>query len=347
MLVTEFLVRFKYLILIFLILFSSDSFAQKYPDPKVHKLITQGIDQIINQKYDQAEKTFSILDKDFPDIPLGKIYLSSVKIAQAFDYADEYDKNFIQQNLKEAIKQSEALLKKDKKNSWNIYFAGISEAIMAYFYALDESWLSAFSYGLSAVNYLEDLIEIDSTFYEAYGAVGGYKYWKSKKTNFLHWLPFFSDEREEGIKLIEKEIKHSTYHYYLAVYSLSWIYIDNKNYNDAKELSESAIKKYPESRFFLWALARAYQDIDKRKAISTYQKILNSYKPEEIKNPYNEILLKHLMAQQLELIGETKKALQLCNEILSINNISEFVKNKLGDRIQRVKTLRDRLSSQM
>lgn len=343
---TEFLVRYNYLLAFLLLIINFQIYPQKYPDSKVHKLINQGIEQIINQNYQLAFNTFSKLNNEFPEIPLGKVYLASVKIAQAFDYADEYDKNFIQQNLKDALKQSELLLKKDKNNPWNIYFAGISEATMAYFYALDESWLSAFSYGLSAVNYFEDLIEIDSTFYEAYGVVGGYKYWKSRKTEFLHWLPFIYDEREDGIKLIEKEINHSTYHYYLSVYSLSWIYIDAKNFEAAKKLSEAAIKRYPNSRFFLWALARAYQDIDKRKAISTYKKILDSYKPEEIKNPYNEILLKHLMAQQLEQIGDKKQALQFCNEILQIKNISSFVQKKLGDRIERVKTLREKLISE-
>lgn len=343
---TEFSARFNYLLVILLFILNFHTYPQKYPDTKVHNLISQGIEQIINQKYRFAFNTFSQLNNEFPEIPLGKVYLASVKIAQAFDYAEEFDKNYIQKNLKDALKQSELLLKRDKKNPWYIYFAGISEATMAYFYALDESWLSAFSYGLSAVNYFEDLIKIDSTFYEAYGVVGGYKYWKSRKTEFLHWLPFFSDEREEGIKLIEKEIKHSTYHYYLSVYSLSWIYIDAKNYEAARKLSESAISRYPNSRFFLWALARAYQDIDKRIAISTYKKILDSYKPEEIKNPYNEILLKHLMAQQLELIGEKKEALRLCNEILQIRNISSFVLKKLGDRLERVKTLRDKLASE-
>lgn len=342
----EFSARFNYLLAFLFLIINFQIFPQRYPDIKVHNLISQGIDQIINQNYQLAFNTFSRLNNEFPDIPLGKVYLASVKIAQAFDYAEEYDKNFIQTNLKDALKQSELLLKRDKKNTWYIYFAGISEATMAYFYALDESWLSAFSYGLSAVNYFEDLIKIDSTFYEAYGVVGGYKYWKSRKTEFLHWLPFFSDEREEGIKLIEREIKHSTYHYYLSVYSLSWIYIDAKNYEAARKLSEAAVKRYPDSRFFLWALARAYQDIDKRKAISTYKKILDSYKPEEIKNPYNEILLKHLMAQQLELIGETKEALRLCNEILQIRNISSFVQKKLGDRLERVKILRDKLASE-
>ena len=60
-------------------------------------------------------------------------------------------------------------------------------------------------------------------------------------------------------------------------------------------------------------------------------------------NHYNEIVLKHLIAQQYEKVGEKSKALKLCNEIMAIKNLSEFVKNKLGDRLNRVKELQERV----
>ena len=48
-------------------------------------------------------------------------------------------------------------------------------------------------------------------------------------------------------------------------------------------------------------------------------------------NHFNEIVLKHLIAQQYEKMGEKVKALKLCNEIMGITKLSDFVKNKLGD----------------
>ncbi|MDR3667910.1 MAG: hypothetical protein P4L35_13790, partial [Ignavibacteriaceae bacterium] len=75
-------------------------------------------------------------------------------------------------------------------------------------------------------------------------------------------------------------------------------------------------------------------------AINNYYEILNSYTNLNSMNHYNEIILKHLIAQQYEKMGDKQKALKLCDEILGIRNLSDFVKNKLGDRLDRVKELR-------
>ena len=60
-------------------------------------------------------------------------------------------------------------------------------------------------------------------------------------------------------------------------------------------------------------------------------------------NHFNEIVLKHLIAQQYEKMGEKEKALKLCNDIMGITNLSDYVKSKLGDRLNRVNELRLRV----
>jgi tetratricopeptide (TPR) repeat protein len=195
----------------------------------------------------------------------------------------------------------------------------------------------------SCISGFEKCLDVDRSFYEAYSALGAYKYWRSRKTEYLNWLPFVDDEKKPGIKFLEIAIKKSHYNYYLAVYSLQWIYIDMKEYNKAVKLSERALKDFPQSRFFKWGYARALQDIDLRKAVSVYYDILNSYP--STGNHYNEIFLKHLIAQCYDRMGEKGKALALCNEILSVNGLSSFVKEKLGDRLDRVRKLKAELTS--
>ncbi len=328
----------------FLILFSVNSYSQNYPDHVVDSLLRKGISDILFQNYSGAKETFNYLRNNYSVLPLGNIYLAATEIARAYDYEEPYNSDYIIENLDTAEIKANRLLDKDDNNIWYIYFKALREGYYAYYQALGKNWLSALSNGVNSVRDFEKCLSINPDFYESYTAIGAYKYWRSRKTEFLKWLPFVKDERESGIKNLQSAINHSTYHEYLAVNSLLWIYIDQKKYQAAVELAEKILKKYPSSRFILWPLARAYEEIDIKKSISIYKSILDSYSQMKNSNHYNEIVLKHIMAQQYVKLNEKKIALDLCNEILSIRGLSEYVQDKLGDRLDRVQELRKELS---
>lgn len=317
--------------------------AQEYPDSYIHNTLLSGIDNIINQKYSAAKAEFEKLNNKYPDLPIGKIYLSAVEIARAYDYGEEYNDQLITGYLNAASEQAENMLK-NKTNIWNYYFLGLAEGYISYYKGLTGSWLPSLSSAMSSVSNFEECLKINPGFVDAYSGIGNYKYWKSKKTESFSWLPFVHDERAEGINLLEKAVNKSSYSTYLAINSLIWIYMDKKNYQDAAHIAENALNKYPSARLFKWGLARAYEDIDKSKAIRYYYEILNSFPNLSGMNHYNEIVLKHIIAQQYSKSGEKLKALILCNEILAIKNLSESVKSKLGDRLDRVKDLQLSLS---
>jgi len=319
-------------------------YSQEYPDGSVNSLLKSGIDCIINQNYSQAKSEFEKLNTKYPDLPFGKIYLAAVEIARSFDYGEGYNGDVISKYLNAAKYQSEKLLNKYPENIWNHYFLGLTEGYISYYEGLNGSWLTSLKEGINSASNFEECLKRNPDFFEAYSGLGTYKYWKSAKTKFLSWLPFVHDDRADGINYLEKAIDKSSYNTYLAVNSLIWIYIDKKNFDNAIQISEKTLKEYPKSRFFKWGLARAYEDIDRLKAINSYNEILNSYPNLNSMNHYNEIVLKHLIAQLYEKLGEKSKALKLCNEIMSIKNLSEFVKNKLGNRLERVKELQTSLT---
>ena len=339
----EHLGRFK---IVLFLLISLNIYGQTYPVKKVDWLLRKGIDNIINQKYAEAETTFTQLSTQYKNIPLGNIYLAAAEIAKSFDYTEDFDEDQIETNLDKAEDIANSLIDKDDYNVWNIYFLALTQGYRAYYNALKENWLSAFDNGFNSVSNFEKCLDIDSTFFEAYAALGTYIYWKSRKTESLDWLPFVKDNKPEGISYLIKAVNKSSYNSYLAVNSLQWIYIDQKEYKKAIVLSDSIIAKYPHSRFFKWGLARSYEDVDKSKSISIYNEILNSYNNLSNINEINKITLKHLIAQQYDQIGEVGSALKLCNEILN-TNLSDFEKSKLRKRLERVRNLRQELLARL
>ena len=87
---TERLVHSKYLVFILLHFINPNLQSQVYPVSKVDSLLKQGITHIVNQDYDKAELYFDTLNKNFPELPLGNIYLAANKIAKAFDQSEAW-----------------------------------------------------------------------------------------------------------------------------------------------------------------------------------------------------------------------------------------------------------------
>jgi tetratricopeptide (TPR) repeat protein len=338
------LVRFNFFLLLIILISSAKLIPQVYPDERVDFLLKTGINCIVEQDYDQAKLIFTSLDNEFPDLPLGKIYLAATSIAEAYDYAEEFDDDYILDNLDEAKEQSEELIDNVESNIWYHYFHALAEGYTAYYHAIKENWFSALSSGVDAMSEFENILFLDENFYEAYITIGTFEYWKSSKMEFMNWLPFSTDTRKIGIDRLRIAIDSSTYNSYLAINSLIWIYIDQKKYSDAIEISEKALKDFPESRTFKWGMARAYEEIDPKISIRLYLEILNSYPSNKSTNHINEIVLKHIIAQQYDELGDTRNAIKYCDQILSIENLPSKTESALSERLERVKSLKKELT---
>ncbi len=118
----------KTLLLLFIIfLFSKIIFPQEYPQKEIDALLKSGIESIVNQDYDEAAKIFFRLDRNYPEIPLGKIYSAAVEIAKSYDYGADFNSEFINEKLDQAVKDSDKLLEENPEYTWNIYFFALAE----------------------------------------------------------------------------------------------------------------------------------------------------------------------------------------------------------------------------
>lgn len=342
---TELLGRYKFLALfVFFIFFTpSKGSAQVHPNPEIQKLITTGIDNLINQEFHKARISFSTLQKKYPQNPLGKIFLAATEIFIAFDNQLPYDDNKILDWLNDAITISEQLIETNKNNAWYNYYKGLAEGYKADYFSTRESWFSAVTTAYSAKQYFDRCLSIDSTFYDAYVSLGAFKYWSSEKTEFLSWLPFLKDERETASKLLLAAISKHSFHSHLAVHNMVWIYFKKKEYQKAKEILEPFIQKYPHSRFFKWDLAKLYEETDKSKAIRIYWEIYDSYDKAFVKNRCNDISLKFILAKNYSALGDRKTAAKLVSEIPYENQLTPYEIEKLGSRLDRIHALREEL----
>ena len=333
----ELLVRFS---LIFLFCNSLIP-GQIYPVKEVDSLLKAGIEKIILQDYPEAEKVFLSLNSNYPNLPFGEIFLAANEITRAIDYAEDMQEDFVDSLLESATEKTDLLLQEDDENLWNNYFEALIYGYKAYYHSISGNLVSAFADGVLSLRSFQKCLELNENFHEAYIALGTYNYWKSAQSKFFLWLPFVKDYREDGIELLERSIRSFSYHEHLAAFSLIWIYIDYGQSEKGVNLAEKMLGQYPESRFFRWALARAYQDIDKEKAIDVFKEILISVETLPNDNGFNKIVLKHKIAMLYFELGNYEKVLDLCNEVLDISLNSVELRERLSDRLDRVKELKE------
>ncbi|MGB2869281.1 MAG: hypothetical protein WBD36_12575 [Bacteroidota bacterium] len=263
----------------------------------IHALVSQGIDLTLRQQYSQADSIFRLLAEKYPDNPAGYLYQAAVIQAQSIDFETPIDQAPFDSLLELGIEASKKMIEQGN-HQWGSYFLGTAYGYDAYARAERGDWFGGVRKGLSAATEFENVIEQDSTFYDAYVGAGTYYYWKSRKTEFLHWLPFVVDSRPLGVRMLEQCARGGEYNRFAAMSALVSIFLDMADYKNAEEWSRLALEQYSSNRIFLWGLSTALHKMQRfREAASVYETLLAQIVAERPDNPYNEIVCR------LNLVG--------------------------------------------
>jgi hypothetical protein len=176
---------------------------------------------------------------------------------------------------------------------------------------------------MSSASKFEDVIEKDSSFFDAYVGIGTYYYWRSRKTAFLRWLPFVSDDRQLGIQMLITGAEKSIYNRFTAISTLVSIYLDAEEYWQVEEWSRRGLKFYPENRVFLWGLATGL-DRQKRsiEAINAYTSLLDNITQIKSPHPYSEIVCRLNLAKLKLSSNDTTAAVGHLQKLLSYEHLS-------------------------
>ncbi len=268
------------------LLFFSTTISQWKLEPTTHAFVQEGIDLILRQEYDRADSVFKKISEYRANSSVGYLYQVAVLLARSIDY--ELSINRV---------KFDSLLELSKKNSdeenllWGKYFFATAYGYDAYERVESGDWFGGVRKGMTSASKYEDIISYDSSFYDAYAGIGTYYYWRSRKTEFLHWLPFIKDDRELGIKLLVICATKSEYNRYTAISALISIFLDAEDYVKAEYWSKKGLEDYPENRVFLWGFATA---LDRQKkyteAVSAYESLLENILNAQFPNPYGEIV---------------------------------------------------------
>ena len=281
----------------------SDMYAQHLSDSIHHALISEGIDLTLRQNYEAADSIFKIVSKRFPDHPSGYMYQAAVLQTRSMDFVLPLHREVFDSLLEIAENLSDALISTTPDSPWGYYYLATARGYDAFARVERGDWFGGFRIGLSAASQFKTCIKKDPLFYDAFAGLGTYYYWKSRKIEFLNWLPFISDDRSEGIRLLQQCSKLGSYNRFVALSALVRIFVDAGQFQQSEEAAREALSSYPMNRLFLWGLSGGFWKAGKKQeAAETYATLLNSIVTDRIPNPYPELLCRlNIVSLQLAL----------------------------------------------
>ena len=269
-----------------------------YFPPEMQEKVHAIVQHSVMQEYAAARSLCLELERQYPDHPAGYFFRAAVLQSKMMDYENYAQLEEFFRLTKRAVALAQKDIKRYPKNSWPYFFLGASLGYKAFYFFRDKNYLQAFRDGWNAIKMLELALERDSTNYDVYLGVGAFKYYKSKYGKFIKILPFIADERELGIRLVWRAIRQGKFAGPAAMNALIWIYIEEKQYDEAERLVRRALNQYPGSRFFLWGKAAlAYKQKQWSIARNAYQELLATYEKEApIVSPFNQMVCHVMLA---------------------------------------------------
>jgi hypothetical protein len=314
-----------------------NSYAQVKLEPSMDSVVIRGIDYILKQEYTKADSLFCDVIHRYPNHPAGFLYRAAVIQAYAMDFEIPVEREKFD-SLLECGRNATSNL----SSPWREYFLGTADGYESYACIDNGDWLGGVRKGMSSVSEYEELVEKDSSFYDAYVGIGTYYYWSSRKTAFIRWLPFVKDNRELGIKMLKIGAEGSVYNRFAAISALISIYLDAENYRQAEKWSRCGLNSYPANRVFLWGLATA---LDRQKhfsdAVPAYANLLKNILIVQAPHPYNEIVCRLNLVKSKLAIGDTSMYKDHLDKIISYekNQFPNSLKSRAQSKFEETRIL--------
>ena len=306
--------------------------------------IQRGIEYSLRQNYDIALALFDSLENEFPARPGPCFYKASVYQTRMMDLETKRWENEFLDAIQNAVEKADHCLQRDTNDIDARFARGAAKSYKAFYAGRNENYLQSIILSRQGIQDLGKVVQADSCHLQALLGLGSYLYWRSRITLNFSWLPFFSDQRAQGIEYLERVAGTANPGRWSAISNLAWIYIKEENWQKAILYSRMGVQAFPESRFFLWPFGDTlYHMGEFQRAAEIYHRILSSVLQEPINNHYNETVLYLKLGQCYFEIGEEQRARPYLEKVITLQPDPE-VRKRCSEKKVQARKLLERIS---
>lgn len=176
--------------------------APKAIPEKMDRLLLEGKRAVYNLHFDRAESLFEEAQLRYPEYPHGFVYQAYVNgMAFALDESNDSLSTLVEQRIAIAIEKSEAYREAFPDDPDGYFYVAIASGVEAVVHIVERRFLKAYWSGRRAKKHLETVIEIDSTYADAYLGLGMFHYYADLLPGVLKFvagLLGFDGDRDRG-----------------------------------------------------------------------------------------------------------------------------------------------------
>jgi len=172
----------------------------------LYSMIEAGKEEIYHFRLDSALNLFRRIQQEYPDFPHGyfyEAYITTVYFSQ--DETNDSLDAALHRVVRHAIRVGEGFKERQPDNPDALYYLGISYGVLGIYHVLNRSYLKGYYYGRKGKNYLEEVVETDSTYYDAYLGLGIFHYYVDMLPGVVKIIARvlgFQGDRRKGIREI-------------------------------------------------------------------------------------------------------------------------------------------------
>jgi tetratricopeptide (TPR) repeat protein len=249
--------KIKYLIAITLYCASIISAQNNFNWVRHDSLVKAGVNQIYGIEFDKAEKTFDLVQKEYPTHPSGKFFKAMTtwwRILLNLDDESLDDKFYDQ--LEECMDQCDAILDKNEKNVDAMFFKGGSLGFRGRLRAIRESWFKAALDGKDGLALIFKAYAADPKNVDIQLGFGIYHYYAEvipqKYAAVKPFMVFFpKGDKAKGLKELDNVAWNGRYARVEARYFLLTLNFQfEENLNETAKWTQFLLHDYPNNPMF-------------------------------------------------------------------------------------------------
>ncbi|MFA4923880.1 MAG: tetratricopeptide repeat protein, partial [Ignavibacteriaceae bacterium] len=250
-------VRCKKFLILFLAVFLFPG-VQYAGDLSPHSRLNEGIQSVYNFEFDKAESIFSSLLKRNPNDLFANHFSATLSF---WKYLGSNKKKYFEEFLHQSdatIAKTEQNLSGNPKNKETLYILGAAYGYRAIAYGKAEKFLDMIWASKKSNSYLEDVLEIDPNYYDAYLGIGLIKFALSQVPSGFKWalsMIGFDGDSEKGLSYLKISAEKGNYSRIEAEYYLSQLYAEFYfDYDKAKTHLVKLTQHFPGNLLFKYSL---------------------------------------------------------------------------------------------
>jgi tetratricopeptide (TPR) repeat protein len=228
-----------------------------FPKPDYDSLVKAGINQIYSIKFSAAEKTFQILQKEYPKHPAGKFFFAMIDWWRIIlsEENEEQDERFYEK-IEETVDFCDAILDKDPNNVDALFFKGGAIGFRGRLRVMRESWFAAADDGREALPLVETASKLDPNNVDVKLGFGIYNYLAAvipeKYPIVKPVMMFFpTGNKEKGLEQLKEAASTGKYSRYEARYILvTFYYYFENDMNSAELYTRQLVDSFPDNPVF-------------------------------------------------------------------------------------------------